>query len=101
MDKFRIHDAGVVSSAGAVTNGCFIAAPATTGTGVYTLTFDSDQGIDATEAVVVITPILAAGDVRVASYTHTSDTVITVTFHDEANAAADSGFSFMIYKLPG
>lgn len=68
-------------------------ATATTGTGVYTLTLN--EGIDALECHVSVTPdtTLESGVV------HTSDTVKTVSFLDNAAAATDSIFSAQIFRI--
>jgi hypothetical protein len=85
--------AGSVSAAGAAQN-CRGAVPAKTGTGTYTLTLD--QGVDATEGVVLVTA-LGAGD-TLATVAHTSDTVKTVTT-TTGGSAADCAFNFTVQQF--
>lgn len=88
---FNVLATGNVSSVG-VAGSCRGATPAKTGTGVYTLTLD--QALDATEGLLVVTPVGLA-DVRIA-IAHTSDTVKTIsTFSGAVGTAADSAFSFV------
>lgn len=89
--------AGSVAADGSSVN-CRGAAPATTGTGVYTVTLD--RLADATESLVLVTPRTTA-DIA-ASVVHTSATVKTINFKTittGGGVAANCAFDFAVIRL--
>lgn len=75
------------------------AASSRTGAGDYNLTLD--QGCDASECTIQITP-RGAGTPVVAEVVHTSDTVKQVLLWDSATGAVatDHNFDYEVKKLP-
>ena len=71
--------------------------PARTGAGVYTFTLPSDQGIDATQCIGLVTA--RGATYGVGTVTHTSDTVKTIRMFDAAGAAADVDFDLVLIKV--
>lgn len=75
------------------------ALAACSGAGTYTLTLIAGQGIDATECACFVT---GRGTAKTVFYVaQTSDTVKTVNAFDNANAALNSAFDWMICRAPG
>lgn len=71
-------------------------ASAQTGPGVYTITLD--QPVDSTECVCIATPRTASA--RFVTMVQTSDNVKTVYTVDDAGAATNASFDFVILNTP-
>jgi hypothetical protein len=84
----------VIAATGVGTN-IFGCVTGRTGAGVYTITM-SEIDVDITECMIIVTPINAAA--RIATIAHTTDALKGVNIFDAAGAAADSDFSFTIYR---
>lgn len=73
------------------------ATPAKTKKGQYTLTFAAADGFDGTQKSLFIS---VRGTPLEVSVTHTSDVVKTIDFLDNAAAAQDSDFDYMVVSGP-
>lgn len=92
-----VHAMAAVTGATGVAIYNFGATPARSAKGVYTMTLDVQ--VDATQANCQATPRGATtAELAVA---HTSDTVKTVAAIDNAGAAVDVDFDFIVFRTPG
>lgn len=86
---------GSVSAAGVKVSGAGFTS-AQSGVGIYTLT--PDQEVDATQCALLVTARTAG---LIATAEQTSDSVKTVNMFDDAGAAADGAFDFLLLRAPG
>lgn len=82
-------------SAASTTKGCTLTQGS--GTGNYLITLE--QGLQANECIVLLTPETAVGP----RYAHTSNTVKTVTLGDptDLSNAANGNFNFAVLQVAG
>lgn len=92
-----LHAMCGISADGATVRYAFGATPAKSAKGVYTLTLD--RGADSTQVAFAICPIAAAAGNEF-TITHTSDTVKTLSFFDNAGAAIDTEFTACVFSTP-
>lgn len=89
-----LHAAGAVTGATGAAIWSDGATPARTAKGTYTLTLD--VGADAAECGVIATP--RGATTAELAVNHTSDTVKTVTAIDNAGAAIDVDFDYLVIR---
>lgn len=80
-------------------SGRFISV-ARTAAGIVDVTLEPDQGVDAAERAILVTPSNAGGAsiLAVIDSAASTDNVLRVKTYSDAGAAADSSFSILVIK---